>query len=209
MDANALTETRRALHGVAELVLAGPQYRLSGTIKLRALPGGFATIKDPPLLVNRDHLVTVDGPLSLTGVTIHELAAAAGVRAGAPEDLYSGGSGVGLDELLLVDTTAARVIAKAFTDADEALRMLTPSVVPVLWPEHFDLGVTLNQVNYGVSPGDAQLPEPYAYAGPWEPRTGPFWNMSFGAARPLAELTDAVAIHAFFAEARRQAHPAS
>jgi hypothetical protein len=37
-----LVLTRQSLHGVAELVLAGPQYRQSGTIRLRAVPGGFA-----------------------------------------------------------------------------------------------------------------------------------------------------------------------
>jgi hypothetical protein len=207
MDADVLTVTVRALHGVAELVLAGPQYRLSGTIRLRALPGGFATVKEPSLRVDRDHLVTADRRLSLTGVTVRELAAAAGVRAGAPEDLYSGGSGVSLDDPLQVDETAARTIAKAFSDGDEALRTLAPAEVPVLWPEHFDIGITLDEVNYGVSPGDSQIPEPYAFAGPWEPRTGPFWNVSFGAARPLTELTDATAVHAFFAEAQQQADP--
>ena len=25
---------------------------------------------------------------------------------------------------------------------------------PILWPEHFDVGITLDQVNYGLSPGD-------------------------------------------------------
>ncbi|MCW2919643.1 MAG: hypothetical protein JWN52_7711 [Actinomycetia bacterium] len=208
MDAAALTRTRQALHGVAELVLAGPQHRLSGTIRLRALPGGFGTVKEPSVRVDEDHLVTADGRrLPLTGVTVRELAAAAGVEAGAPEGLYSDGSGVGLDEPLHVDAEAARVIAKALSDGDEALRTLAPAVVPVLWPEHFDIGITLDEVNYGVSPGDSHLPEPYAYVGPWQPRTGPFWNVSFGAARPLTELTDAAAVHAFFAEAQRQAHP--
>ena len=37
----------------------------------------------------------------------------------------------------------------------------------VLWPEHFDVGIDANEVNYGVSPGDASCPEPYAYVGPW------------------------------------------
>ena len=41
---------------------------------------------------------------------------------------------------------------------------------PVLWPEHFDVGITLDKVNYGVSPGDDDIPEPYAYVGPWTPR---------------------------------------
>jgi hypothetical protein len=50
-----------------------------------------------------------------------------------------------------------------------------------------------------VSPGDEVIPEPYAYVGPWTPQTGEFWNTSFGAARPLAELTDVLA---FFQQGR-------
>jgi hypothetical protein len=58
----------------------------------------------------------------------------------------------------------------------------------VLWPEHFDVAVTLDEVNYGVSLGDGYLPEPYAYVGPWQPRTGEFWNAPFGAAKPLTGM---------------------
>jgi hypothetical protein len=42
-----LTATRRALHGVAELVLAGPHYRAGGSIRLRLTPGGFGTMIGP------------------------------------------------------------------------------------------------------------------------------------------------------------------
>ena len=37
----------------------------------------------------------------------------------------------------------------------------------MLWPEHFDLGITLDRVNYGSAPGDADIGVPYAYVGPW------------------------------------------
>ena len=59
------------------------------------------------------------------------------------------------------------------------------TVEPVVWPEHLDVAITLDEVNYGVSPGDAYLPEPYAYVGPHRPRSGAFWNAPFGAARPV------------------------
>ena len=42
-------------------------------------------------------------------------------------------------------------------------------------------GVTDDEVNYGVSPGDEFHPLPYAYVGPWTSRIGPFWNAPFGA----------------------------
>ena len=39
MDQQRMEHTRRALHGVAELVLAGPQYDTSQDIRLRVTPG--------------------------------------------------------------------------------------------------------------------------------------------------------------------------
>ena len=41
MDEHVLATTRRSLHAVAERVLAGPQYRATGSIELTVLPGGF------------------------------------------------------------------------------------------------------------------------------------------------------------------------
>ena len=75
----------------------------------------------------------------------------------------------------------------------------------MLWPEHFDLGISVDEVNYGVSPGDAGHPRPYAYVGPWTPREGGFWNASFGALRWSDDLPDADAVAAFFAEGRAEA----
>jgi hypothetical protein len=79
-----------------------------------------------------------------------------------------------------------------------------PRPAPILWPEHFDVGIRTENTNYGVSPGDAYLAEPYAYLTPPTPRTGPFWNAPFGAARPMRELGDAdpEAVLAFFREGR-------
>jgi hypothetical protein len=31
---------------------------------------------------------------------------------------------------------------------------------PVLWPEHFDVGITVDAVSFGASPGDEQIPRP-------------------------------------------------
>lgn len=49
MGQAVLATTRRSLHAVAELVLAGPQYRDIGKLRLRVIPGGFATIGTPAL----------------------------------------------------------------------------------------------------------------------------------------------------------------
>lgn len=199
--------TRRSLHAVAELVLAGPQYRQSGTIRLRVVPGGFGTVQEPDLRVTGTELVCGDREIPLNGATCRELAAAANTEVGAVEDLYKDGSGVGLDDVLGVDAEDAHHIQGLFARGHEALTRFAPETTPVLWPEHFDLGISFDDVNYGVSPGDAGLDEPYAYAGPWEPRQGAFWNTDFGAARPLRLLPGTTALFDFFMEARdRAAH---
>ena len=41
-----------------------------------------------------------------------------------------------------------------FRPLTQRSRRLLRTPNPVLWPEHFDLGVTLDEVNYGVSLGD-------------------------------------------------------
>jgi hypothetical protein len=186
-----LAATRRSLHGVAELLLAGPQHRRSGTIRLRIVEGGFATVKDPQLSVVGDRV----GDVAVEGLTFAEVAARLGVDVGAPEGVYGDGSGVQADESITVPDAAA--LGAAFNRGDAALRLFAPDQTPVLWPEHFDVGVTVGECNYGVSLGDSAIDEPYAYVGPWTPRTGPFWTEPFGAARRLRELDD---IAAFFAE---------
>jgi hypothetical protein len=198
---NTSSLTRRAWHAVAELVFAGPQYRRTGTIRLRVTPGGFGTSRDPDLRVVGGDLVYRDRRTAMDGRTCAELAAQANVAAGRPQNLYHDGSGVAVDEPLAVDPVAADALARAFAAGDRALRGLDGGE-PVLWPEHFDLGLSLDEVNYGLSPGDEYLDEPYAYVGPWLPRHGEFWNAPFGAARSLRDLGDAGAVEAFFREGR-------
>jgi hypothetical protein len=202
MDSQVLDRTRRSLHGLAELVLAGPQYRQCGTIRLRVVPGGFGTVATPDLRVTGVFLDGAELRLPIDGSSCSRLAAAVGVSASRLQDVYRGGPDVGVDEVLRVDPEAAQLLCEAFARGDAALRELEPSAEPVLWPEHLDIGITVDEINYGVSPGDAYLPEPYAYVGPWRPLDGEFWNASFGAARPLHALGD---ITAFFQEGRLRA----
>jgi hypothetical protein len=196
---NAREATVRSLHGIAELLLAGPQYRASGRIRLRVTPGGFGTTLEPDLRAEGDRLVAGTQRIPLNGASYAEVARAAGVEAGAPAGLYRDGSGVEPDERIVLDPAALKTAVAAFAAGVEALRRFAPGEQPVLWPEHFDLASTVDEINYGVSPGDGYSPEPYAYVGPHRPRQGPFWTAPFGAARPLAELTD---IAAFFTEGR-------
>lgn len=206
----SLAATRRTLHGLAELLLAGPQLRATGTMRLAVRPGGFATVRPYGDVA----LVAVDGidlavlrggeerRFPVAG-TYEELAAAAGLQLGGLEGAYRDASGVTPTEPAVLDGEAAAVLASAWATGDAALRALAAEPGPVLWPEHFDVAVTLDAVNYGVSPGDDGIAEPYAYVGPHERRDGPFWNEPFGAARPLRELGGEQEVLAFFTEGRR------
>ena len=202
-DEAALGGTRRALHGVAELVLAGPEYRTSETIRLRAVAGGFGTLRAPTLRVENGNLVGAHGSVPIDGHSCADLAEAAGVEVGPPANLYHDGSGVSADEVLTLDPTAMRLITGGFEVGEAALRQFAPDTSAVLWPEHFDLSITLDQVTYGVSPGDSFLGEPYAYVGPPAKRDEPFFNAPFGAAQPLREIGELAALVEFFQEGSR------
>jgi hypothetical protein len=203
LDPERLAAGRRGWHAVAELLLAGPQHRRTGTIRLRVAPGGFATTKEPDLRVDGHYLVAGGRRIPLDGAaSLAELGQAAGVDPGAPQGLYREGSGAGLDEVVRVEPAVATHLAGCLALGDKALRLLVGDEPPVLWPEHFDLAITLDEVNYGISLGDGWLGEPYAYVGPWKLPEGDFWNAPFGAARALRDLPDLDAVSAFFAQAR-------
>jgi hypothetical protein len=196
--------TRRSLHGMAELVLAGPQYAASGSIRLQVTPGGFGTVAAPDLRIDGPELVTPGGRIPLAG-TFGELAAAAGVEPRTLRDVYAGGPGVDPAEPVSLDPDAVRLVLDALAVGDAAMRAFAPDEQPVLWPEHFDVGISVAEVNYGVSPGDEHLDEPYAYVGPWVSREGPFWNAPFGAARPMTEVPGVDDVVTFFRAGQRLA----
>lgn len=197
-----LVTTRRSLHGVAELLLAGPQHARSGTIRLTPCEGGFATTAAPAVSAVRGSLVHAGRTVPLDGRTVAAVGEAVGLAPRAPSDLYRDGSGISAGDVLRVDEEAAEEIAAAFERGRAGLAAFRPAAPAVLWPEHFDLGITIDEVNYGISPGDHFLDVPYAYVGPWRTRSGPFWNAPFGAARPLAEVPD---LAAWFAEGAEEA----
>jgi len=192
-----LTRTRTALHGIAELLLAGPQYAASGTIRLRALPAGIATVAEPDLRLEGTELVGAHGRHPLTG-TYAEVAQAAGITPRLLDDVYRDRAEVTPADRIDVDAAHLAVLTEALALGDAALRAFAPDEEPVLWPEHLDVAIAKDEVNYGVSPGDTLLPEPYAYVGPWTRRTGEFWNQPFGAARPLSALGSAAEVADFF-----------
>lgn len=192
-----LATTRRSLHGVAELLLAGPQHAASGTIRLTVDEDGFRTVADPDVRVAGGLVTHGAESVAIDGRTAAQLGGLLDVAPRSADGVYHDGSGLGPDDVLLVDAGHATTVLAALARGAAALRAFRPDEEPVLWPEHFDVGVTVARVNFGVSPGDAYLPVPYAYVGPWDAFSGPFWNAPFGAARPLDQIGD---VSEWFAE---------
>jgi hypothetical protein len=186
MSPESYLATRNQLRGIAECLIAGPQFRAAGTIRLAVRPAGFAgTVL--PVEVQGGDLIWTDGRVALTG-TLDAVAGSAGLQAGPPDGVYQLTEVLPGDTELDLDLAAADVVYRSLYAGGGALVAFAPDQHPVLWPEHFDVAVTENEVNYGVSPGDSYLAAPYAYVAaprPQSPRTGTFWNAPFGAALPL------------------------
>lgn len=185
-----LVATRRSLHGVAEWLLAGPQHAASGTIRLAPATGGFATVAAPDVRVEGGALSHAGRSITLDGRTVAEVAEAVGLTPHSPGALYRDHSGLSPESVLRTEDGAVAEIAAAFEHGAAALRSFHPGSDPVLWPEHFDVGITVDRVSFGVSPGDDFLAVPYAYVGPHDQLSGAFWNAPFGAARPVSDLSD-------------------
>jgi hypothetical protein len=208
----ALVETREAWHRVAEHVLAAGQHAAAGDIRLRPYPGGLATtaaIDGRHLAVVGDQLVVLDGDRmrSRPLTTLRAAAAFAGVELGL-RGTYSPATDADPDTPLRVDAAGARRLADWYALGNTALRQFAGQVAqpatPVLWPEHFDLGITVDSVNYGVSPGDDAHPDLYAYVGPHAgpPAADDFWNAPFGAVRGAGRISTSHDAVAFFSEGR-------
>lgn len=206
MSADAYVATRRQLRGIAESFIAGPQYRSAGTIRLAVRPDGFTGVSIA-VAVHGTELVWGEDAAELTG-PVGVLAAATGLDVGPPDDAYEITDALSLDAVLDIDTASAELVHRSLYAGGFALKSIIQEEHPVLWAEHFDVAVTENEVNYGVSPGDDFHPMPYAYVGPWASRIGPFWNAPFGAFESLDPAHDldrlAADIGAFFERGRAE-----
>lgn len=209
------TDTRVALHTVAEHVLAAARYQAEGRIGLRPVRGGFGTptFDGRRVEVLGVDLVRFDGIDELREpiTTLRSAGTFVGIEPGMPVDVYPPATLLDLDAGLEVDPDAARALADWLELVSDALGEFAASHRDEgpgdahLWPEHFDLALTMNEVTYGGSPGDAQHPEPYLYVGPFRPRTGPFWNEPFGASKPGAEVSSVDDAVAFFVQGHAEA----
>lgn len=209
-----LATTRRSLHQAAEHLLAASRKRATGDITLVPVPGGVAT---PPLPDGR--VISLDGADVVVHheqterrarlTTLAETAAALQLEPGFPWSKHPPGTAYEPDTDLPVDPAAAEAIASWFALGQAALSELAAEIAaerptqPMVYPEHFDLATTAGAVNYGFSPGDDAIPEPYVYVGPHAvPPQDAFWNAPFGAYRTSDEVTTAVEAVQFLRDGR-------
>jgi hypothetical protein len=185
-----LVATRDSLHRVAEQIVA-PARKPHNEIALTWTPGGFGT---PPfefegrslqVMVDGAELVVVEdgaerrAPLT----TLAEAARFVGA------DLFPDGASTE-DTPLDMDPEAARGLGELYGFAAAGLARVRDELPAEaaasdinLWPEHFDIAFEAGdesagqRANYGVSPGDENHDEPYAYVGPWSGAVeGELWN---------------------------------
>ena len=218
------TETREALHRVAELIVA-PARKPANEIALTQTSGGFGT---PPFeFEGRALQVRVDGAELVVTEDGSERRGRLETIARAAElvgaDLFPSGTPTNSTPLG-IDEAAAVALGSFYEFAAGALGDLLGTVSPAdepsainLWPEHFDIAFESGpeslgrRANYGASPGDGDHPEPYLYVGPWQPQTrGGLWNATaFDGAelgyRKLVDAADPRSLAADFFAVRREA----
>jgi hypothetical protein len=178
-------------------------------------PGGFGTPH-----FGDDERIRVDGielvherPGSSRRVAITTIATAAqflGIEPGAPVEVYKPATNVPYDAHLDVTADGVKALAAwidfastLLEDVRKTYSALAPTMIQ-MWPEHFDLGCDFgdadagSRANYGASPGDEGITEPYLYVGPWDAarRTGALATHGFGAACTYNELIASSGAHA-------------
>jgi hypothetical protein len=215
MQETEFLSTRAALHALAEHVLAPARYREDHHVGLRPTEHGIETPpvgrKERVVGVRGDRLyVQENGRERQTEITT--LGAAGrfvGIEPGVPDGLWKPVTQYRPTAALAVEAEVVEQLAQWFLLVGTALAELNEQtgggLEPVqLWPEHLDLATSGDQVNYGGSPGDDLIEMPYLYVGPWDHPVSdePFWNTSFGAALPIAEVTSVEAANQFFRTGR-------
>ncbi len=213
------SSTRVALQTLAEHLLAADLFSHTGRVGLRTTQGGFGQPEffvdgqRRRLRVDGTRLAVLRGDVEVwTEIsTLRTMARFSGAELGAPGEVFSPTTALDPDAEIVLDPNETRHFAEFYAQADTALEMLrsqntrrSPAIVQ-LWPEHFDLATNMSEINFGASPGDATVSEPYFYVGPWAPRTGGFWNAPFGAVLLGHEASGVGDVLGFFTEGLRLA----
>src|SRR5262245_60883705 len=93
---------RQSLHGIAEWLLAGPQYERAATIRLRVKANAICTVDELAWLTPKrlsSRVGGVERNSSLTG-TIAAVGKRVGIKPVIPIDLYTSHSPVGVDDVV-------------------------------------------------------------------------------------------------------------
>jgi hypothetical protein len=200
------------VHALAEHVLCTVRYAAVGRVGLLPAPDGVATppIEDRTVGLRGRELVDrlPDGERRAPVTTLRAAAEHFGTAIGPPP-LWSPVTSPDPDALLAVDGTDLGLLCGWFALVADALATQAPDAEPTLWPEHFDLAVTVNDTRagnttIGGSPGDAEHDQPCVYVLPPCPVPDgdrSFWNEPFGAALPYERVATASDAAAFFADA--------
>jgi hypothetical protein len=216
--------TREALHRVAAEIVAAAR-KPHNEIALTNTSGGFGT---PPFEVDGHSIqVRVDGAeLVVLEDEAERRTRLTSIADGAEfvgEELFPDGPPDDRAQLD-IDPEAAVRLGELYAFGADALKRFRSGLDPaadatpaIIWPEHFDIAIEAGEeaggrrATYGVSPGDAEHAEPYAYVAPWTaPPPGPLWNATgfTGAELAHAQLVDApdpVAEAVEFMDLRRRA----
>lgn len=197
-----LATTREALRALACYAISPAHKARTGRIGLRPTGEGIAT---PPfddvtrIAVHGDRLLVepdTDVPITTVRAAAELLGIALSPDPGVGSDLPP----FTPDEQLAVDAEASLWLCSWYGFGSRHLEnlahRLTEGAVSEaqLWPEHFDLAVTVDvdasPVNVGFSAGDDAVPEPYVYVGPHDRAglAGGYWNSPFGASLPHTAL---------------------
>ncbi|WP_419907278.1 hypothetical protein [Candidatus Poriferisodalis sp.] len=204
-------------HRLAYAVVGEARRVATGRFGLRSLSQGFGTPvfevtmgrageMECQVWVSADELFATEGG-TLRSAHITTLSAAAefvGVSPGTEAREHDSPELGDVDRWLRVSPEMGAHLAAWFRLGKQALGQLhdlpgaaEPDEIQ-LWPGHFDIATAIGdagagtRATYGLSPGDAAHPFPYAYVGPWgdvDP-SDPYWNDDAfgGASLPYPEI---------------------
>lgn len=204
--------TRESLRALACYVVGPARKARIGRIGLRPVGGGFGTppFDDGTRLVVRGDELAFDPGDAARITTLRAAAEFAGVELSPDPAVGHDLPPYQPDVPLAVDRGASLLLGRWYAFGQRVLDDLAASWTAAtiseaqLWPEHFDLAVTVElddgrKVNVGFSPGDTFSADPYAYVGPHDTGAleGDYWNAPFGAFLPYERLTSDAAALAF------------
>ncbi len=212
----SFASTRVGVHTLAEHVLCSARYAAVGRIGLSPVGDGIATPPFDGRVVGLRGVELVDtdtrGERRSGVTTLRSAGAFFGVVPGVPP-LWTPTTNGDPDAVLDVDAGAVAALAAWFALVSTALATVHPAASPTLWPEHFDLAVTVAGATYGGSPGDATHPAPYLYVTPpGDPAPDgdrQFWNEPFGVSLTYDRINGAADAIGFFTEAMTRAAASS